>query len=47
MSSQQVAKVLCSDPRMLLLVTQLVMAPGWVWHLRNLQVLQDVLRESV
>jgi hypothetical protein len=47
MLSRQVAKVLCSDSRMLLLVTQMVLAPGWVQHLRNLQALQDVWRESV
>lgn len=47
MSSRQVAKVQRSALRMLVLVIQSVMAPGLVWHLKNLQALQDASHESV
>jgi hypothetical protein len=46
MSSRQAAKVLRSALRMSVLVILSVMAPGWVWHLKNLRVLQGVSRES-
>jgi len=45
MSSRQAAKVLRSALRMSVLVILSVMAPGWVWHLKNLRVLQGVSRE--